>query len=170
MWLAIIAILIGLAILVWSADVFIDGATVLAKKFNVPSCLIGVLILGVGTSMPEMVVSVLAALEGSPDLALGNAYGSNIINIALVLGATVIISPIIIRKGIIKRDLPLLILVTALAAWQLRDGVLSLADGISLLIILVIVLGIQIVLSLREGNHEHENDSIEDIDNTETSL
>ena len=170
MWLAIIAILIGLAILVWSADVFIDGATVLAKKFNVPSFLIGVLILGVGTSMPEMVVSVLAALEGSPDLALGNAYGSNIINIALVLGATVIISPIIIRKGIIKRDLPLLILVTALAAWQLRDGVLSLADGISLLIILVIVLGIQIVLSLREGNHEHENDSIEDIDNTETSL
>ncbi len=170
MWLAIIAILIGLAILVWSADVFIDGATVLAKKFNVPSFLIGVLILGVGTSMPEMVVSVLAALEGSPDLALGNAYGSNIINIALVLGATVIISPIVIRKGIIKRDLPLLILVTALAAWQLRDGVLSLADGISLLIILVIVLGIQIVLSLREGNHEHENDSIEDIDNTETSL
>lgn len=170
MGLAIIAILIGLAILVWSADVFIDGATVLAKKFNVPSFLIGVLILGVGTSMPEMVVSVLAALEGSPDLALGNAYGSNIINIALVLGATVIISPIIIRKGIIKRDLPLLILVTALAAWQLRDGVLSLADGISLLVILVVVLGVQIVLSLREGNHEHENDSIEDTANAETSL
>lgn len=160
MWLAIIAILIGLAILVWSADIFIDGATALAKKLNVPSFLIGVLILGIGTSMPEMVVSVLAALEGSPDLALGNAYGSNIINIALVLGVTVLISPIIIRKGIIKRDLPLLIGITALAAWQLRDGVLSLADGIVLLIMLVVVLGIQIVLSLREGNHEHEDDVI----------
>lgn len=65
MWLAAIAILVGLAILVWSADIFVDGATVLAKRLNVPSFLIGVLILGVGTSAPEMVVSVLAALEGS---------------------------------------------------------------------------------------------------------
>lgn len=151
MWLAVVAILIGLAILVWSADVFIDGATALAKKFSVPSFLIGVLILGVGTSAPEMVVSVLAALEGSPELALGNAYGSNIINIALVLGATVLISPIIIRKGIVKRDLPLLLLITAVAAWQLRDGLLSQADGIVLLLLLVAVLGIQIVLSIREG-------------------
>ena len=162
MWLAVIAILIGLAILVWSADVFIDGATALAKKFSVPSFLIGVLILGVGTSAPEMVVSVLAALEGSPELALGNAYGSNIINIALVLGATVLISPIIIRKGIVKRDLPLLLLITAVAAWQLRDGLLSQTDGIVLLLLLVAVLGIQIVLSIREGYHEHENEVSED--------
>lgn len=165
MWLAVIAVLIGLAILVWSADVFIDGAMVLAKKLNVPSFLIGVLILGIGTSAPELVVSVLAALEGSPDLALGNAYGSNIVNIALVLGVTVLISPIIIRKGIVKRDLPLLLLVTILAAWQLRDGMLSQADGLLLLIVLVAVLGLQIVLSLREGNHEHENDIV--IDSTE---
>lgn len=171
MWLAVIAVLIGLAILVWSADVFIDGAMVLAKKLNVPSFLIGVLILGIGTSAPELVVSVLAALEGSPDLALGNAYGSNIVNIALVLGVTVLISPIIIRKGIVKRDLPLLLLVTILAAWQLRDGMLSQADGLLLLIVLVAVLGLQIVLSLREGNHEHENDIVIDsIEHTEHSL
>ena len=156
MWLAVIAILIGLAILVWSADVFIDGATTLAKKFQVPSFLIGVLILGIGTSAPEMVVSVLAAIEGSPELALGNAYGSNIINIALVLGATVLISPIIIRKAIVKRDLPILLVITAIAAWQLRDGALSLADGFILLVLLIVVLGMQIVLSLREGYHEHE--------------
>ncbi len=161
MWLAVVAILIGLAILVWSADVFIDGATALAKKLGVPSFLIGVLILGLGTSAPEMVVSVLAALDGSPELALGNAYGSNIINIALVLGATVLISPIIIHKSIIARDLPMLLLITALAAWQLRDGVLSLADGISLLVLLVIVLGVQIVLSLRTGSLEH-HDNLED--------
>ena len=160
MWLAVIAILIGLAILVWSADVFIDGATALAKKFSVPSFLIGVLILGIGTSAPEMVVSVLAALEGSPELALGNAYGSNIINIALVLGATVLISPIIIRKGIVKRDLPLLLLITIIAAWQLRDGVLSQADSIVLLLLLIAVLGLQIVLSIREGYHEHEEDVV----------
>ena len=167
MWLAVIAVLIGLAILVWSADLFVDGATALAKKFNVPSFLIGVLILGVGTSAPEMVVSVLAALEGSPDLALGNAYGSNIINIALVLGATVLISPIIIRKGIIKRDLPLLVLITMVAAWQLRDGQLDQADAIVLIALLVVTLGIQIVLSLREGNHEHEGEPIAESDDAE---
>ncbi|MBF2719048.1 calcium/sodium antiporter [Psychrobacter sp. NG254] len=173
MWLAVIAILIGLAILVWSADVFIDGATALAKKFRVPSFLIGVLILGIGTSAPEMVVSVLAALDGSPELALGNAYGSNIINIALVLGATVLISPIIIRKGIVRRDLPLLLLVTATAAWQLRDGLLSQADGIVLLLLLVAVLGIQIVMSIREGYHEHEDDVVienADPDDVELSI
>ncbi|WP_298808810.1 calcium/sodium antiporter [uncultured Psychrobacter sp.] len=160
MWLAALAILIGLAILVWSADVFIDGATALAKKFSVPSFLIGVLILGIGTSAPEMVVSVLAAIEGSPELALGNAYGSNIINIALVLGATVLISPIIIRRGIVKRDLPLLLLITVIAAWQLRDGTLSQVDGIVLLILLVAVLGLQIIMSIREGYHEHEDDIV----------
>ncbi|MCG3878143.1 calcium/sodium antiporter [Psychrobacter sp. Ps6] len=170
MWLAVIAILIGLAILVWSADVFIDGATALAKKFSVPSFLIGVLILGIGTSAPEMVVSVLAALEGSPELALGNAYGSNIINIALVLGATVLISPIIIRKGIVKRDLPLLLLITAIAAWQLRDGMLSQADGLILLVLLFAVLGLQIVLSIREGYHEHEDDIADGADPDETEL
>ncbi|GAF61163.1 inner membrane protein YrbG, predicted calcium/sodium:proton antiporter [Psychrobacter sp. JCM 18903] len=93
-------------------------------------------------------------------MALGNAYGSNIINIALVLGATVLISPIIIRKGIIKRDLPLLVLITMVAAWQLRDGQLDQADAIVLIALLVVTLGIQIVLSLREGNHEHEGEPI----------
>ena len=119
MGLAIIAVIIGLAILVWSADTFIDGATSLAVRFNMPSFLIGVIILGIGTSAPELVVSALAALSGSPDIALGNAYGSNIINITLVLGVTALISPIIIRSDVIRYDLMLLIAVTALAAIQM---------------------------------------------------
>lgn len=154
MWLAVVAVLVGLAILVWSADVFINGATLLAKKLRIPSFLIGLIILGLGSSAPEMVVSVLAAMQGSPELALGNAYGSNIINIALVLGATTIISPIIIRRSIVKRELPLLVLITALAAWQLRDGLLSQADGALLLGGLVLVLAIQIVLGLRDRNQD----------------
>ncbi|MBP6497007.1 MAG: calcium/sodium antiporter [Psychrobacter sp.] len=170
MWLAILGVVVGLAILVWSADVFIDGAVALANKLNVPSFLIGVIILGLGTSAPEMIVSMLAALEGSPELALGNAYGSNIVNIALVLGATVLISPIIIRKSIINRDMPLLLLVTAVAAWQLSDGVLSNTDGIVLIVLLVVVLGIQIILSLREGNHEHEGDTVEETAKAEHSM
>ena len=154
MWLAVIAVLIGLAILVWSADIFIDGATTLANSLGVPSFLIGVVILGLGTSAPEMVVSVLAALEGSPELALGNAYGSNIMNIALVLGTTALISPIIIHKSIVKRDLPLLLAITLLAAWQLRDGQLSQSDGIILLLGLGAVLIFQIVMNLRSTRQE----------------
>ena len=146
--------LIGLAILVWSADIFIDGATTLANSLGVPSFLIGVVILGLGTSAPEMVVSVLAALEGSPELALGNAYGSNIMNIALVLGTTALISPIIIHKSIVKRDLPLLLVITILAAWQLRDGQLSQSDGIILLLGLGAVLIFQIVMNLRSSRQE----------------
>ena len=154
MWLAVIAVLIGLAILVWSADIFIDWATTLANILGVPSFLIGVVILGLGTSAPEMVVSVLAALEGSPELALGNAYGSNIMNIALVLGTTALISPIIIHKSIVKRDLPLLLVITLLAAWQLRDGQLSQSDGITLLLGLGAVLIFQIVMNLRSSRQE----------------
>ena len=153
MGLAIIAVIIGLAILVWSADTFIDGATSLAIRFNMPSFLIGVIILGIGTSAPELVVSALAALAGSPDIALGNAYGSNIINITLVLGVTALISPIIIRSDVIRYDLMLLIATTALAAIQLADGNLSLIDGIVLVVALVAVLMIQIFLSLR-GNKD----------------
>ena len=151
MALAIIAVIIGLAVLVWSADTFIDGATSLAVRFNMPSFLIGVVILGIGTSAPELVVSALAAVAGSPDLALGNAYGSNIINITLVLGVTAFISPILIRANVIRHDLILLLAVTALAAFQLLDGNLSMTDGIVLIASLIGVLLIQIFLSLRNN-------------------
>ena len=151
MALAIIAVIIGLAVLVWSADTFIDGATSLAVRCNMPSFLIGAVIVGIGTSAPELVVSALAAVAGSPDLALGNAYGSNIINITLVLGVTALISPILIRANVIRHDLILLLAVTALAAFQLLDGNLSLTDGIVLIASLIGVLLIQIFLSLRNN-------------------
>ncbi|WP_438012234.1 calcium/sodium antiporter [Psychrobacter raelei] len=156
MGLAIVAVVLGLAILVWSADTFIDGATSLAVRFNMPSFLIGVIILGIGTSAPELVVSALAAFAGSPDLALGNAYGSNIINITLVLGVTALISPILIRSDVIRYDLMLLLAVTALAAIQLVDGNLSRIDGIVLVVALVAVLMIQILLSLRSNKDKVE--------------
>ena len=158
MAVAIIAVIIGLAVLVWSADTFIDGATELAVKFNVPSFLIGVLILGVGTSAPEMVVSALSAFAGSPGLALGNAYGSNIINITLVLGLTAIISPIVIRGSVVKQDMILLLAVTALAAFQLVDGDLSRTDGIVLLVALLAVLALQIYLALKNNTEATDID------------
>ena len=158
MVVAIIAVIIGLAVLVWSADTFIDGATELAVKFNVPSFLIGVLILGVGTSAPELVVSALSAFAGSPGLALGNAYGSNIINITLVLGLTAIISPIVIRGSVVKQDMILLLAVTALAAFQLVDGDLSRTDGIVLLVALLAVMALQIYLALKNNTEATDID------------
>ena len=95
--------------------------------------LIGILVVGFGTSAPEMVVSAIAALEGNPSLALGNALGSNIVNIALILGATALISPIVVESTIIKKEMPLLMLIVVLIGYMLIDNTLTLLEGIILL-------------------------------------
>ncbi len=133
MILASLALACGLALLVWSADRFVDGASGTAAALGMPPLLIGMVIVGFGTSAPEMVVSALSALQGNPGIALGNAYGSNITNIALILGLTALIRPIAVSRDVLRRELPLLIGVTALAALQLRDGTLSRADAAVLL-------------------------------------
>ena len=96
----ILAILFGLILLVWSADRFVDGAAATAKYLGMPPLLIGMVIVGFGTSAPEMVVSAISASQGNPGIALGNAYGSNITNIALILGLTAIISPITVHSQV----------------------------------------------------------------------
>jgi len=88
-----VVLVIGLAFLVWSSDIFIDGAASISLHMKISPLVIGVVVLGFGTSMPEIVVAVLAALDGSPGLAVGNAVGSNIANIALVLGVAALIAP-----------------------------------------------------------------------------
>ena len=133
MLLAIAAVIAGLALLVWSADRFVDGASATATHAGMPPLLIGMLIIGFGTSAPEMVVSALAAGQGNPGLALGNAYGSNITNIALIIGLVAVIGPIKVHSQVIRKELPILTAVTALAAWQLWDGHISRLDAVILL-------------------------------------
>lgn len=140
MLLALLAIAIGLVILVWSADRFVDGAAVTARHFNIPPLIIGMVIIGFGTSAPEMVVSALASWQGNPGIALGNAYGSNITNIALILGITALISPILVDSQVLRRTLPVLTLVTVLAAWQLLDDFISRADALVLLAVFAIIM------------------------------
>jgi cation:H+ antiporter len=130
---ACVAVVAGLVLLVWSADRFVEGAAVTARHLGMPSLLIGMVVVGFGTSFPEMVVSSLAAWQGNPGIALGNAYGSNITNIALILGVTALINPIAVQSQVLRRELPLLTAVTALAAWQLGDGEVSRADALVLL-------------------------------------
>lgn len=146
---AAIAVVVGLVVLVWSAERFIDGAVGTARHYGMSPLLIGMLIVGFGTSAPEMVVSALAAWQGNPGIALGNAYGSNITNIALILGVTALISPIVVQPNIVRRELPILLAVTALAAWQLADGMLSAMDAVVLLFTLLGVLGWSIFKSMR---------------------
>lgn len=125
MLLPAIAILGGLILLAWSADKFVDGASSTARHLGLSPLLIGMLIIGFGTSAPEMVVSAMAAFDGAPNLALGNAYGSNIANIALVLGLTAVIAPITVTSKTLRREIPLLVVVMLVAGWQLQSGMIT---------------------------------------------
>jgi len=122
-------IFIGIALLVWSADRFTDGASALARNFGVSPLIVGLTIVAIGSSAPEIFVSVTASLADSPGLAIGNAIGSNIANIALVLGVTAIISPLQVNSNVIRREFPILIVITLLAGVALWDGYLSFLDG-----------------------------------------
>lgn len=122
MLLAIFAVIVGLALLVWSADAFVDGAAAVAKHLGMPALLIGMVIVGFGTSAPELVVSGLASYQGNPGIALGNAYGSNIANIGLILGLTALLSPIAVKSSILRNELPILFGTCLLTIWMLSNN------------------------------------------------
>ncbi|ANE53898.1 MULTISPECIES: calcium/sodium antiporter [Methylomonas] len=130
MALPLLMIVIGLVVLVWSADIFVEGAAAIARFLGMSPLLIGMVVIGFGTSAPELTVSALSAWQGSPGIALGNAYGSNITNIALILGTVALISPIVVHSQIVKKELPVLMGVTVFAFGQLYDGSLSRTDAL----------------------------------------
>ncbi|WP_138435475.1 calcium/sodium antiporter [Marinobacter shengliensis] len=152
MLIASLAILAGLALLVWSADRFVEGSAATAGHFGMPPLLIGMVVVGFGTSAPEMVVSALAASQGNPGLALGNAYGSNITNIALILGITALLAPIAVHSQVMRKELPILALVTLTAAWLLFDGELSRLDAAGLLVLFALLLGWSIWSGMRKND------------------
>ena len=135
MTLAIFGIIVGLILLVWSADRFVEGAANAAGHFGMSPLLIGMLILGFGTSAPEIVISTLSSIEGKSNLALGNAIGSNIANIALILGFTALVLPITVHSKVLKKELPILSVIGIIAGYQLYDGELSRLDGVVLLVL-----------------------------------
>lgn len=153
MTLAVIAVVFGLALLVWSADRFVEGAASTARYFGMPPLLIGAVIVGFGTSAPEMVVSALAASQGNPGIALGNAYGSNITNIALILGLTALISPITVHSQVLRKELPILTAITALAAWQIWDGEITRLDAV----VLLAVFGCLMAWTIWQGVKQQED-------------
>ena len=141
MILAILFLIAGFALLVKGADLFVEGASSIAKRLHIPSFVIGLTIVAFGTSSPELAVSVTAALKGSNDIAIGNVVGSNIFNILMVMGASAVLTPITVKQSIIKKDYPLSIRVSILLAslcldtfiFQAPTMMLGRIDGLILL-------------------------------------
>lgn len=147
-----VILILGFAALVWSADRFVYGAAALAKNFGVPTLIVGLTVVAMGSSAPEMMVSASAALAGKTDTAVGNAIGSNITNILLVLGITALLRPLSVSSSTLKREIPL-VLIVSLATWYIfSDDYFSLAEGVALLIGFVVFIGGLIIVSLRAKN------------------
>ena len=122
-------LIVGFALLVKGADLFVDGASGIAKKFGIPELIIGLTIVAMGTSAPEAAVSIAAAIKGSAGISIGNVIGSNIMNIFIILGAVAAIVPLKIERSTIRYEMPYTILVTAFFVWMGKDGLITRIDG-----------------------------------------
>ncbi len=138
--LQITAVLAGFALLVWGADRFVIGAAATAHRLGVSALLIGLTVVGFGTSAPEIMVSISAALKGATELAVGNALGSNIANVGLILGVTALIKPLVVRSETLRREFPMLLAITLLALLPFLDSYLSRIEGLLLISGLILML------------------------------
>jgi len=132
LFLPVLYIIIGFALLIWSADKFVLGASNTARSFSISPLIVGVVIVGLGTSAPEMLVSAIASMQGKTNLAIGNAIGSNITNIGLVIGFVALIYPMHIHSKLLKREMPVLLAITVGTIFLLWDLRLSFIDGLIL--------------------------------------
>ncbi|MGD6736760.1 calcium/sodium antiporter [Photobacterium leiognathi subsp. mandapamensis] len=149
---AIVLLCVGLVLLVWSADRLVYGAAALARNFGVAPLVIGMTILAMGSSAPEMMVSATAALAGKTDTAVGNVLGSNIANIALILGITALLKPLSVSSTIIRRELPLMLGVTVIAGLLLWDNYLGRMEGVFLAVLFVLFLLAMLKISRASKN------------------
>lgn len=149
MLLNIVIFLVGLIVLSWSADRFVYGASALAKNIGISPMMIGLTIVAMGSSAPEIVVSAIASANGNMNTAVGNALGSNITNIALVLGVTALVKPLLVSSTTLKRELPALLIISLIAIGFMFDGELKSYEGIILLGLFIFVLAMMAWLSLQ---------------------
>ncbi len=158
MLIAAAAIIAGFAILIWSADLFIVGAAAIARNMGMSPIIIGMTIVSVGTSAPEVLVSLTAALTGAGELAIGNAIGSNIANIGLVLGVTLVVTPFVVLQSAVKRELLILLAMTAIAGVMLADNLLSELEGCLLVAALVVVMTLLLRTQARDTKLQEESE------------
>lgn len=151
-----ILLIVGFLLLIKGADFFVDGASSVAAKLKVPSLIIGLTIVSLGTSLPEAAVSISASLSGSNEISLGNVIGSNIFNLLVVVGVASMILPIVSDKDILKRDMPINIAITVLLCIMLLDGKLSRIDSAILLVLLVAYITLLVRSALKNRTEESE--------------
>lgn len=158
MLLATALLIIGLLLVVYGADRLVFAASILCRNFGIPPIIIGMTVVSIGTSLPEIIVSVAASMNGQLDLAVGTAIGSNITNILLILGLSALIHPFTVHSDVLRRELPLMLLVSILAASVLYDGQLSRSDGFFLL--LLAVLWLLFIVKIARLAERQGNDSL----------
>lgn len=138
MLLNILYIIIGVAVVLWGADRLTDGAVGLAAKMNIPQIVIGLTVVAMGTSMPEFFVSLVSAINGTPDLAVGNVVGSNIFNVLLIVGTAAVVAPMVISKTTVKKDIPFAVLASVLLFVFGLDNYISRIDAAILTVVFII--------------------------------
>lgn len=161
MWLFIIKFIFGLFLIIKGADFLTDGASSIARKYKVSTLLIGLTIVSFGTSLPELVVSSVSAMKGSSDMAMGNVIGSNMFNTLAIVGVTALFCPIVCKRDLLLRDIPVNVVVTCtlfvMVYYCCGIGTLTRMEGATLLIIFAIYLGFTIYISLKSAKHTDEN-------------
>ncbi len=140
LWLSLLFIVGGLVALTWSSGIFVEGSAGIARRWGISPFVIGMVIIGFGTSTPELCVSTMSGLAGHADLSLGNAYGSNIYNIAIILGVAALIRPLMVKPSVVKFGAPMLVLVSLLPVPLMLCGGISRLDAIIHLVVFAIVL------------------------------
>lgn len=149
--LSFVMLVIGFVLLVWGADKFVEGASALARKMGVSPLLVGLTIVAFGTSMPELAVSVTAALRGANEIAVGNVVGSNVFNLLVVAGLSAVICPLVMDKMLLRRDWPLSIFAAVLLLAAIApDHVIARWEGAVLLVIFAVILSRQIKAALND--------------------
>jgi len=157
------AILVGFALLIWSADKFVLGASNTARSFSISPLIVGVVIVGLGTSAPEMLVSAMAAAQGKTGLSIGNALGSNITNIGLMLGLTAIFYPLHVHSKLLKREMPILLGIILISLILLCDQYLGFIDGLILISMMFAMLAFSIYQAKINGNDQLPQEIIDEM-------
>ena len=160
MFIQILILLLSLVILVWSADKFVFGASALARNLGISPMIIGLTIVAMGSSAPEMMIAATASLQGNPDTAIGNAIGSNITNIALVLGITALFHPLSVSSSTIKREIPLILIITAIATYMLANSNFSFNEGLILIIGFVLYIATLLFVTLKRSKENPIDDKM----------
>lgn len=152
MLVSLLLLSLGFIMLVKGADWFVDGASGIAEKFGIPQLIIGLTIVAMGTSAPEAAVSITAAIKGNADITIGNIVGSNILNVFIILGISSIITPLMVARSTIFREIPFMLLITLLLLLQGINGIVGRFDGIILLLIFLIYLAYLLWMAKRGNN------------------